>query len=71
MTFGEFIAKIDGSCMINVYDRYTREYNMYGGLICTISKYSRICKLFSDKEITAFGTTKNGGINVAIEAGDE
>lgn len=71
MTFGEFIAKADGSCMINVYERYSKNQSMYSGFICTISKWSPICKLFSEKEVIAFGVADNSGLNVAIEIGDE
>ena len=71
MTFGEFIAKADGSRMVNVYERYSKNHSMYGGFICTISKWSPICKLFSEKEVITFGATDNRGLNVAIETGDE
>lgn len=71
MTLGEFIEKADGSRMVNVYKTYSKNHSMYGGFICTISKWSPICKLFSEKEVIAFGVTDNSVLNVAIETGDE
>ena len=69
MTLGEFIARLEGSCKVNIYE--SNKYGSYGGYICTVMKVSPICRLFSEKKIIYFGATSNGEINVAIEAGDE